>query len=92
MAMSDRYKDNKSEIIGSIDKNNRGDSIIISKVTDSSGNVSVDIRLHYTNDNDEICPTQKGVRFKAEQTYEIMQALVKCMSDEEQVAFVNSLA
>lgn len=89
------YSNEQSVELTKIPKNNRGDHIVVSKITNStSGNVSVDIRQYYTDDNDDLLPTKKGVRFNTENLLEVMKALTGALEadeKEELVAFLNEV-
>lgn len=77
------YENNKTEVLSTIEKNSRGDKIVVSKITgETSGKVSIDIRLYYTDDNDELQPTKKGVRFSEESTVDVIKALLKTVDDD----------
>ena len=68
------------EEIVRLQKNQRGDYLVVKKVTNkNSGNVSVDVRNYYTNDNDEVLPTSKGIRINSEMLLETMMAMAKCL-------------
>jgi hypothetical protein len=75
-----------------IQKNNRGDHIkadvIINK---TNGNQSIDIRQYYTNDNDEVMPTSKGVRFSTESAFDFIKGFVKCLETDELQDLILSL-
>lgn len=72
------------EELVNIQKNNRGDYIIASKITNkNNGNVSVDIRNFYTNDEDEVRPTSKGVRINSEMLPELLGGLIKALEADE---------
>lgn len=59
-----------------IKKNNRGDFIVISEIKNkTNGNVSIDIRQYYTNDDEQVMPTSKGIRFNSENLTDVMVAL-----------------
>lgn len=67
-----------------VKKNNRGDYVIATKITNkTSGAVSVDIRQYYTDDNDEVRVTSKGVRFNAEMLADVLGGLVKALEYDE---------
>lgn len=86
------YSNEQSVELTKIQKNNRGDFIVVSKVTNStSGNVSVDLRQYYTDDNDDLLPTKKGVRFSAENLLEIMKALTEALETDEKEELVDFL-
>ena len=72
------------EELGRVQKNNRGDFLVTTKVTNKlSGAVSVDIRQFYTNDADEVVPTFRGVRFNAENLVDVIEALSKVLEANE---------
>ena len=86
------YSNEQSVELTKIQKNNRGDFIVVSKITNStSGNVSVDIRQYYTDDNDELLPTKKGVRFNTENLLEVMKALTLALEDDEKEELADFL-
>jgi hypothetical protein len=67
-----------------IDKNNRGDKIIVAEVTTkTSGNTYLDIRQFFTNDDDQVMPTKKGIRFNTEIAPEIILAMAKSLQIDE---------
>lgn len=67
--------------LAKIRKNDKGDHIVITEITNNNtGTCNIDIRLYYTNEEDgELRPTQKGVRFNAEYLEEIIEALNKAV-------------
>ena len=67
-----------------LQKNQRGDYLVVKKVTNkNSGNVSVDVRNYYTNDEGEVMPTSKGIRINTEMLLETMMAMAKCLESVE---------
>lgn len=72
-------KDNyESEVILDVEKNQRGDHIIVSKMTTkSTGSVAIDARNYYTNSDGEVLPTSKGIRVNTEQVPDIIVAMAK---------------
>lgn len=74
-------KDNyESEVILDVEKNRRGDHIIVSKVTTkSTGSVAVDVRNCYTNDAGEVISTSKGIRMNTELAPDIIVAMAKTL-------------
>lgn len=67
-----------------IKKNNRGDYFKVDMILkNDTKEKSVDLRNYYTNDKDEICPTQKGVRIKSEDAYEIIIAMLDVLEANE---------
>lgn len=74
----------KQEEIAVIQKNNRGDHIVIKKVTSvKSGNVSIDVRNYFTNEDGDLQPTSKGVRINSELLLEAMMAMAKGLEANE---------
>lgn len=81
----------KEELV-KIQKNNRGDYVIASKITNkNSGTVSIDIRQFYTNDNDEVMPTSKGVRLNAESLLELLSGLARALEANEVMDLCDTL-
>lgn len=74
-------KDNyETEVVLDVEKNQRGDHIIVSKMTTkSTGSVAVDVRNYYTNKDDEVLPTSKGIRVNTEQAPDIIVAMAKTL-------------
>lgn len=67
-----------------IAKGNRGDAVVGSKIVNkNTNNVSIDIRQYYTDDNGELKPTSKGVRFNAENLLDVIKALVPALEANE---------
>lgn len=80
------------EELAKVQKNNRGEFIIATKITNkTSGNVSVDVRQYYTDDNDEVKPTSKGVRFNAENLYDVILGLAKALEANEMIDLADEL-
>lgn len=73
------YSNNKETVIAEIAKNNRGDFIIVKNIVDAKGNQSIDIRYHFTNDDDQVLPTKKGVRYSSELALEVIRAQAECL-------------
>jgi hypothetical protein len=70
--------------LASVQKNNRGDVVRVAKIRNkNTGNESVDIRLFYTNDEDELSPTAKGVRFSTESLIDVIMGLVQALEPNE---------
>lgn len=78
------YKaDNETrEVLGTFEKNKRGDHIQVTAITDGKGELNYDIRNMYTNDSDELCFTSKGVRVKKEMAADIIVAIMNHMDAE----------
>ena len=80
--MAYKSKD-KQEIIAQVQKNSRGEYIQVSKIIPENGKASsVDVRLMYTADDDEIKPTTKGVRLNSEIAGEVIVAMMKALDTE----------
>lgn len=63
-----------------IQKNNRGDNIVVVKIKNkTTGTESVDIRNYYTDDDGELKPTSKGIRLNMELAAEVVKAVLKSM-------------
>lgn len=81
------------EVLAEIQKNNRGDFIVASKITNkNTGTVSIDIRQNYTNDEGELRVTQKGVRLNAELLPDLVKGLVKALEENEVMDLGDELA
>lgn len=72
------------EDLGLFDKNSRGDKVAVTKITNKkTGNVAYDIRNMYTNDDDEIKPTTKGIRLNSELVVEVVKSLLNGLGEDE---------
>ncbi len=81
------------EELAQIQKNNRGEYVIATKITNkTSGSVSVDIRQYYTNDAGEVMPTSKGVRINAELLSDLLNGLVKALEVNEMMDLSDMLS
>ena len=81
------------EVLAEIQKNNRGDFIVASKITNkNTGAVSIDIRQNYTNDEGELRVTQKGVRLNAELLPDLVRGLAKALEENEVMDLGDELA
>lgn len=71
------FENERSITLRSIQKNNRGDHIIVTKIDDVSTEEfkGVDIRQYYTGDDDELHPTKKGIRIPADKLDDVLKAL-----------------
>jgi hypothetical protein len=88
------YNANNEERVelASVQKNSRGEYIRVAKITNkNTGTVSVDVRLFYTNDSDEVSPTSKGVRFNAELLPDLMAGLAKALEYNEVYDLIDDL-
>lgn len=61
--------------LGALEKSRRGDEIKVRLISKSTSD-AIDIRNWYTDNDDEMKPTQKGVRINAEQAGELIKMLV----------------
>jgi hypothetical protein len=75
-----------------LEKNDRGEYIVISSISEKEGGSTVDVRQYYTDKEGEVRPTQKGVRFNSEQSTEVVFAMVKAMDDGAREDFFNKLS
>lgn len=85
------YSNQTEALVGSVSKNNRGDSIKVKRVTSGTGAQSIDIRTYYTDDNDEEQPTKKGIRLSSELLPEVMKLVIKSMAIEERMDLLEML-
>ncbi|MBR1453937.1 MAG: hypothetical protein IJ593_04765 [Lachnospiraceae bacterium] len=76
----DFSKENR-EIICDINKNERGDVVRVSKITNDKDEVFYDIRNMFVGETGELQYTAKGVRLSDEQMLKIMIALNKHFDD-----------
>ena len=77
MAYSYKQNENeKREVLGTFEKNKRGDYIQVTAIDNGKGEVSYDIRQMYTNEADELCFTSKGVRMTTEMTGRVLAAIL----------------
>ena len=80
------------EVLAEVQKNNRGDYVIASKITNkNTGAVSVDIRQYYTNDANEVMPTAKGIRINTELLPDLLTGLVKALEANEMIDLSEAL-
>lgn len=78
------YENEERKDLAVIKKNNRGDYVVVAKITNkNSGNVSLDIRQFYTDDSDHVIPTKKGIRLNTELAMEVIKAMVKVLEADE---------
>jgi len=72
------------EDLGLFDKNYRGDKVAVTKITNKkTGNVAYDIRNMYTNDENEIKHTTKGIRLNSELVVEVVKSLLNGLGEDE---------
>lgn len=80
------------EELAQIQKNNRGEYVIATKITNKiSGSVSVDICQYYTNEAGEVMPTSKGVRINAELLSDLLNGLVRALEVNEMMDLSDML-
>ena len=78
------FENEINEQVAQIDKNNRGDYMVVSKITNkNTGSVSADIRQFYTDDNGKVAPTRKGTRVNSEILPEVIKALLQLVEPDE---------
>lgn len=78
------FENEINEQVAQIDKNNRGDYMVVSKITNkNTGSVSADIRQFYTDDNGSVAPTRKGTRVNSEILPEVIKALLQLVEPDE---------
>ena len=79
----DASKEERKELL-EIKKNNRGDYIRVAQIKNTSSGVeSLDVRNFYTNDEDEICPTSKGIRISSDYAFDVIKAMVNILESNE---------
>ena len=88
------YKQNNdvNTVIDTLAKNSRGDYIQVSKIESEGGEVSFDIRNMYTNDEDQLCFTSKGIRVKEAMMADIIVGILGNMSEEAYTDIMSRLA
>lgn len=67
------------------------DKIVVSKI-DYKGNESIDIRTYYINQENELTPTQKGVRFSCENLLDVVKVLTKQLETDEKMDLASMLS
>lgn len=78
------FENEINEQLAQIDKNNRGDYMVVSKITNkNTGTVSADIRQFYTAENGDIAPTRKGTRVNTEILPDVIKALLQLLEPDE---------
>ena len=81
--MSYNARDEVQTVITTVDRNNRGEKIRVTKIEKESNNTTfLDIRTMYTTEDGEIRPTTRGVRMNMEIAHEIVAAMVEALGDE----------
>ena len=89
--MAYKSKETNDTIIADIQKNNRGDYIRVTRI-EGKDDYSVDVRNMYTNNDGEICFTQKGVRMNSENVVEVVVAMLKALNDEDFESVLNAFS
>lgn len=83
MAYGYKKPDNEiREVIGTFEKNKRGDYVQVTAIDDGKGEISYDIRQMGTNDADELYYTSKGVRMKKDMTAKVLVAILNNLDAE----------
>lgn len=82
----------RTEIV-SIKKGSRGDYVKVNKILKkNTNNESIDIRMFYTNDEDLVLPTGKGVRFSTEMLLDFIKGLTTALEYDEKDDLVAYLS
>lgn len=76
----------ESKVLSKIEKNNRGDYIVISRVTKKNGS-GIDIRNFYTSEDGELLPTKKGVLIDSELMAEVLKDIIDNFNEDEMADF-----
>ena len=78
------YNNETREELLSLQKDNRGNYIKVAliKKNEKDGS-SLDIREFWTNDDDELCPSKKGIRIKDEQAAEVINSMLNILEYDE---------
>lgn len=76
------YNTTETEV-AEIKKNERGEYIKVKKIEGSNKSVSIDARIYYTSDLDEILPTKKGIRISSELAVEVLTAMAQVLEDSD---------
>lgn len=81
--MSYNARDEVQTVITTVDRNNRGEKIRVTKIEKERNNTTfLDIRTMYTTEDGEIRPTTRGVRMNMEIAHEIVAAMVEALGDD----------
>lgn len=82
----------RTEIV-SIKKGSRGDYVKVNKILKkNTNNESIDIRMFYTNDEDLVLPTGKGVRLSTEMLLDFIKGLTTALEYDEKDDLVAYLS
>ena len=80
------------ETLKDIEKAKRGDLLRFDSIRDEDGtNFRLDIRNYFVNKDNELSPTQKGVRLKQEELVEIIPLVIDAMDEEAREAILAKL-
>ena len=88
------YKQNENEIrevLGTFEKNKRGDHVQVTAIEDGKGEISYDIRQMYTNDADELCFTSMGIRMKKDMTAKVLVAILNNLDADTYNMIMNQI-
>lgn len=78
------FSNEEEKELAVIKKNNRGDYIIVKKIKNkNSGNESLDVRQYYTDKEDNIAFTKKGLRISAENALDVIKAMIDILETDE---------
>lgn len=78
----------KKEEIGRIEKNGRGEYVIVSRVGEDEG---IDARIFYTADNGEVLPTKKGLQLKSETAAEVVALMFRALDSAAKEDAFNAI-
>ena len=83
MAYNYKQPENETrEVLGTFEKNKRGDHVQVTAIDDGKGEISYDIRQMYTNEADELCFTSKGIRMKKDMTAKVIVEILNHMDPD----------
>lgn len=86
------YENAKETVVAEIQKNNRGDFIVVKSILDESrGTLSIDVRQSFTNDDDQVIPTKKGIRYNSELAAEVIKAQADCLEASDLQDLIEEL-
>ncbi len=90
--MAYNFNDEKQVEIAMLKKNDRGEYYKITRIIPGNNRLeSVDMRLMYTDDSDNIRPTKKGVRVSTEDIVQFTVAIIQSLSAEEREEVLDGL-
>jgi hypothetical protein len=83
----------ESTVLATIDKNDKGEKYMVKHIKNKiSGSENIDIRVMYTPDGGgELMPSKKGVRFSADNIFDIFEPLLKYMTKDEREAIIDNI-